>query len=92
MMTAPLNSNLEVKYASGIENADATSTDIPPTYSEFQKDSRNRVVLKKSLKLRSVNLPVVASRNATNTTWTTGITRKINKNRDINSMTAACPG
>ncbi len=62
------------------------------TYIEFQNDSRNKAVLKKSLKLSSVNPPVVASVKATNTTCTTGITRKVNKKQDMSSMTAASPG
>ena len=65
---------------------------MTPTYIEFQNDSRNRAVLKKSLKLSKVNPPVVAFVKATNTTCTTGITRKINKKQDMSSMTAASPG
>jgi hypothetical protein len=65
---------------------------MTPTYNEFQKDSRNRAVLKKSLKLRRVNSPVVASMKATKMTWTTGITKNSSRNKNINSITAACPG
>ncbi|MGD8523579.1 MAG: hypothetical protein PVF56_20690 [Desulfobacterales bacterium] len=48
--------------------------------------------MKKSLKLSSVNSPVVASMKATNTTCTTGITKKASRKIEISSITAVCPG